>query len=148
MKHLVLVNPVNPARTGLTVNESSRFPPLGLGQVAASGIDVMQTTYLTALPGTRQFERYREEDRLLYPCFPQDWDHYDMGEVTHRPLDMTARELAQATHDANRRMYSWPVLVRKALRTLRDTRNPMATLFAWHSNLNYRRVAFASQPPG
>ncbi|MBN1887278.1 MAG: cobalamin-dependent protein, partial [Thermoflexales bacterium] len=36
MKHkLVLVNPVNPARTGLTVNKSSRFPPIGLGIVAA-----------------------------------------------------------------------------------------------------------------
>ncbi len=34
-KRLVLVNPVNPARTGLTVNASSRFPPLGLGIVAA-----------------------------------------------------------------------------------------------------------------
>jgi hypothetical protein len=32
---LVLVNPVNPARIGLTINEGSRFPPLGLGIVAA-----------------------------------------------------------------------------------------------------------------
>jgi radical SAM superfamily enzyme YgiQ (UPF0313 family) len=32
---LLLVNPVNPARTGLTVNRSSRFPPIGLGIVAA-----------------------------------------------------------------------------------------------------------------
>jgi hypothetical protein len=32
---LLLVNPVNPARTGLTVNKSSRFPPIGLGIVAA-----------------------------------------------------------------------------------------------------------------
>ena len=36
MKHkLVLINPVNPARTGLTINEGSRFPPIGLGIVAA-----------------------------------------------------------------------------------------------------------------
>ena len=34
-RKLVLVNPVNPARTGLTVNKSSRFPPIGLGIVAA-----------------------------------------------------------------------------------------------------------------
>ena len=34
-RKLVLVNPVNPVRTGLTVNKSSRFPPLGLGIVAA-----------------------------------------------------------------------------------------------------------------
>jgi hypothetical protein len=30
-----LINPVNPVRTGLTVNKSSRFPPIGLGIVAA-----------------------------------------------------------------------------------------------------------------
>ena len=69
-----------------------------------------------------------------------------MTEVTHRPLKMTAPELARVTHDANRRMYSWPVLVGKALRTLRDTRDPMAAMFAWHSNRNYRRVAFATPP--
>ena len=34
-KVLVLVNPVNPHKTGLTVNASSRFPPLGLGSIAA-----------------------------------------------------------------------------------------------------------------
>ena len=34
-RKLLLVNPVNPARTGLTVNKSSRFPPIGLGIVAA-----------------------------------------------------------------------------------------------------------------
>ncbi|PKN88996.1 MAG: hypothetical protein CVU51_02420 [Deltaproteobacteria bacterium HGW-Deltaproteobacteria-1] len=34
-RRLVLVNPVNPARVGLTVNRSSRFPPIGLGIVAA-----------------------------------------------------------------------------------------------------------------
>ena len=60
---------------------------------------------------------------------------------------MMARDLAQVTQDANRRMYSWPVLARKALRTLRDTRNPMAAMFAWQSNRNYRRVAFATPPP-
>jgi hypothetical protein len=32
---LVLINPVNPHRVGLTANVSSRFPPLGLGIVAA-----------------------------------------------------------------------------------------------------------------
>ncbi|RPJ62017.1 MAG: radical SAM protein, partial [Dehalococcoidia bacterium] len=34
-RKLVLVNPVNPSRVGLTVNKSSRFPPLGLGIIAA-----------------------------------------------------------------------------------------------------------------
>ena len=32
---LVLVNPVNPVRTGLAAYKSSRYPPIGLGIVAA-----------------------------------------------------------------------------------------------------------------
>lgn len=35
MRKLLLINPVNPHRIGLTVHVSSRFPPLGLGIVAA-----------------------------------------------------------------------------------------------------------------
>ena len=42
-------------------------------------------------------------------------------------------------------IYAWPVLLRKALRTLRETRNPAAMLFAWGSNLNYRAVAAGHQ---
>jgi len=113
-----------------------------------SGVDVMQTTFLTPLPGTRMFERCRREGRLLHARFPDDWDRYDMTEATHRPATMTAPDLTRVTHEANRRMYSWPVLLRKALRTLRATRSPSATLFAWTSNLNYRRVAFAIPDQG
>ena len=36
-----------------------------------------------------------------------------------------------------------PVLARKAARTLWETRNPTAMMFAWHSNVNYRNVALA-----
>jgi radical SAM superfamily enzyme YgiQ (UPF0313 family) len=106
-----------------------------------SGVDVMQTTFLTPLPGTRLFERLRDEGRLLYSDFPRDWERYDMTEVTHRPQGMTPERLAQALTDANRRMYAWPVLLWKTARTLWETRNPMAAMFAWQSNVNYRNVA-------
>ncbi|MCA9257824.1 MAG: B12-binding domain-containing radical SAM protein, partial [Planctomycetales bacterium] len=34
-KRLLLVNPVNRVRTGFSINDSSRFPPLGLGIIAS-----------------------------------------------------------------------------------------------------------------
>ena len=34
-KKLLLVNPVNPSRTGLAISRGFHFPPLGLGIVAA-----------------------------------------------------------------------------------------------------------------
>ncbi len=103
-----------------------------------SGVDVMQTTYLTPLPGTRLFHQLQDKGRLLYQNYPQDWDRYDMGEVVYQPKQMTPQTLAQSTAACGRRMYSWPVLARKAVRTLLATRNPIAAMFAWNSNVNYR----------
>jgi radical SAM superfamily enzyme YgiQ (UPF0313 family) len=104
------------------------------------GIDIMQKTLLTPLPGTRLFDRYQREGRLLYTNFPQDWDHYDMTELIHRPGSMDPEELDQTMQKLDRRMYSLPILFRKALITFWQTRNMMATMFAWNSNINYRNV--------
>lgn len=104
------------------------------------GIDVMQRTRLTPLPGTRLFDRYQQEGRLLYINFPQDWDHYDMTEVVHRPGSLEPEQLNQTMEKLDRRMYSLPVLFCKALITFWQTRNKIATMFAWNSNINYRNV--------
>jgi radical SAM superfamily enzyme YgiQ (UPF0313 family) len=108
-----------------------------------SGVDVMQKTFLTPLPGTRLFEQLQDEGRLLYTDFPRDWERYDMGETVHQPRGMTPETLAQVMGESSRRMYAWPVLARKAMRTLWATRNPTATMFAWQSNINYRNVSSA-----
>ena len=109
-----------------------------------SGVDVMQTTTLTPLPGTDLFARLEEEGRLLYTNTPEDWDHFDMTEVTYLPGQMCPAELSEATKRCNRKMYAAPVLMRKALRTFLATRDPMSAMFAWHSNQNYRNVALGS----
>jgi radical SAM superfamily enzyme YgiQ (UPF0313 family) len=106
-----------------------------------SGVDVMQKTFLTPLPGTRLFDQLQDEGQLLYTDFPRDWERYDMGEAVHRPLGMTPEALTQVMAESSQRMYAWPVLARKALRTLWETQNPMAAMFAWQSNVNYRNVA-------
>jgi hypothetical protein len=103
----------------------------------------MQKTFLTPLPGTRLFAQLQDEGRLLYTDFPRDWERYDMGEAVHRPRGMTPEALAQVMGESGRRMYAWPALARKALRTLWETRNPMAAMFAWQSNVNYRTVSGA-----
>ena len=105
-----------------------------------SEIDVMQTTFLTPLPGTRLFDLYQKEGRLLYTDFPKDWDHYDMTEVIYQPKDMEPLVLAQIMDDINLRMYSWPSLFFKAFHSFWDTKKMISTMFAWNSNINYRNV--------
>jgi radical SAM superfamily enzyme YgiQ (UPF0313 family) len=106
-----------------------------------NGVDVMQTTLLTPLPGTRLFERYQAGNRLLYTNYPVDWQRYDMTEVVYHPGGMNPEQLTRAMQKANQKMYSWPVLVRKALGTYCATRDAMAAMFAWSSNQNYHQVA-------
>jgi hypothetical protein len=49
----------------------------------------------------------------------------------------------QVMGESGRRTHAWPVLVRKAVRTLCRTRNPIAAMFVWQSNVNYRNVSSA-----
>lgn len=105
-----------------------------------NGIDVMQTTFLTPLPGTRLFSQYQDEDRLIYTNFPEDWSHYDMTEVVFLPDKMTPKELTAGMDRANSKMYSPFTLTKKMAKTLSSTRDFMTTMFAWSSNQNYRSV--------
>jgi radical SAM superfamily enzyme YgiQ (UPF0313 family) len=108
--------------------------------VIRCGVDVMQTTYLTPMPGTRLFDRLYQEGRLLFTYFPKDWEHYDMTEPTYRPKKIAANELARIMKALNQRMYSWPVIIYKALATFFQTRDFVSTVFALYSNMNYGGV--------
>jgi radical SAM superfamily enzyme YgiQ (UPF0313 family) len=110
-----------------------------------SDIDVMQVTFLTPLPGTRLFERLKTQGRLYYVDFPKDWDRFDMGDIVHRPKNICMSQLAETTAACQRRMYSWPALLRKVFRTGMQTRDLMTTMFAWQSNVNYRNVSFGKK---
>jgi radical SAM superfamily enzyme YgiQ (UPF0313 family) len=106
-----------------------------------SGIDVMQITYLTPLPGTRLFNKLEDEGRLLYADFPSDWVHYDMTEVVHKPLSMSREELTKVMHQSTRRLYSRHRIYRKFMKTWRATRSMTTAMWAYNSNMNYRNVA-------
>jgi radical SAM superfamily enzyme YgiQ (UPF0313 family) len=107
-----------------------------------SGIDVMQITYLTPLPGTRLFNKLKDEGRLLHTHFPSDWVHYDMTEVTYKPLSMNLEELTKVMHESSRRLYNRRTIWRKSMKTWRATRSLTTAMWAYTSNKNYRNVAF------
>ena len=106
-------------------------------------VDVMQTTFLTPLPGTRLFDTLQKEDRLLYTDFPADWDHYDMTEVVHQPGLMTPVELQEAMTKSVNRLYSQKTLYRKFVKTWWSTRRFTTAMWAYTSNKNYRTVALS-----
>ena len=109
--------------------------------ILRSGVDVMQTTYLTPLPGTRLFDTLENEGRLFYTDFPDDWRRYDMTQVIHQPLLLNPLELKNAMHESNRRLYNRRTLLRKFFMTWFATRDFTTAMWAYSSNRNYRNVA-------
>ena len=109
--------------------------------ILRSGVDVMQTTYLTPLPGTRLFGMLDEQGRLLYTDFPGDWSRYDMTEVIHNPLLMKPHELARAMAESSQRLYNRRTLYRKFIKTWYTTRDFTTAMWAYSSNCNYRNVS-------
>jgi len=74
-------------------------------------IDAAVFAILTPYPGTRIYERYVQENRIL----SRDWDLYDMGHVVFRPKKMTVEQLQEGHDWANRRFYSYPSMFKRFL---------------------------------
>ena len=111
--------------------------------IIESDVDVMQTTAMTPLPGTRLFQQFKSERRLLYTDFPRDWDRYNLTEVVFEPSAMAADEFNHTMRECLDRIYDMQILKAKAKQTLQATGRWDATEFAWESNLSYREIAMA-----
>jgi len=108
--------------------------------ILTSNVDTARVSPLIPLPGTRIFERLRQEGRLRWTDFPKDWDRYDGIELAYRPLHFTERDLVRSLCEFATGYCRWPMLMRRSFRTLGDTRSLSATGMAAWLNLKSRRL--------
>ncbi len=64
---------------------------------------------LTPFPGTRIYQRLKQEGRLL----TEDWSKYDMATVVFQPKRMTVEELQEGFWKVNRSFYSIPSMMKR-----------------------------------
>lgn len=107
-----------------------------------SSVDVVQASVLTPLPGTRSFERIAKEKRLVRNNYPDDWKRYHFIEVVHKPLKMEVHEFEKSVEKAHKKICSRFSIMIKFIRTLWNTRSLRTAVWAYHSNMNYRMMAF------
>lgn len=110
------------------------------------GVDIIQVTNLTPLPGTKMYDRYKAEGRLLATDYPSDWERYTFTETVYNPRKMTARELDEAIYElryaAAKRNWVW----KRAIRTLLRTRSLTTSLFVQGMNAGWKRMARVQAP--
>jgi radical SAM superfamily enzyme YgiQ (UPF0313 family) len=108
--------------------------------ILKSNIDAVQTTILTPLPGTRLIEKYKAESRLKYVNYPDDWDKYDMSELTYYLKNIPDDKFVYILEKHVSKIYSISAVYLRFLKTLITTKSFTSAFFALGSNMSYRNV--------
>jgi radical SAM superfamily enzyme YgiQ (UPF0313 family) len=110
------------------------------------GIDIIQITNLTPLPGTRMYERYRAAGRLLATNYPQDWERYTFVETVYHPNNMSAGELDESIYELRHLAAKHNWVWKRAFRSLLRTRSLSTALFVLGMNRGWKRLARIQAP--
>jgi radical SAM superfamily enzyme YgiQ (UPF0313 family) len=76
--------------------------------LVSSGIDIVQISILTPLPGTELMEQLQKEGRLIYQDLPKDWDKYRFSYVVHQPRGVEENTIYAGNNYIKNRIYSFP----------------------------------------
>jgi radical SAM superfamily enzyme YgiQ (UPF0313 family) len=104
--------------------------------------DSIQSTLLTPLPGTRLFERMKNEGRLVLNNFPDDWQHYGYESLVFNPTTMERKEMQDYIFSVFDKVYEPSFLKRRMLKTWWRTGSFITAYWSYMSNWNYRSMAF------
>jgi radical SAM superfamily enzyme YgiQ (UPF0313 family) len=110
------------------------------------GIDTIQITNLTPLPGTGMYDRLMREGRIFATNYPDDWERYTFVETVFHPKKMTAQRLDEVIYELRHlaAKTSWVWL--RTLRTLWMTRSITSALFIHGMNKGWKRMAKMQSP--
>jgi radical SAM superfamily enzyme YgiQ (UPF0313 family) len=113
-----------------------------------AAIDAVQATVLTPLPGTGLYKRMSANNKITYNNFPDDWERYDFVDVVFKHNNMSGEEFMHEIRKNWDALYNDKVLKRKFLRTLKQTKSPLAAIWSYGSNLQYYNMVYEGIRPG
>jgi radical SAM superfamily enzyme YgiQ (UPF0313 family) len=110
--------------------------------IRRSGINAVQATILTPMPGTPLYRRISEQNRLACTHFPDDWKYYHVMDIVFDHPKMTAQELASTMKRCWGMLYNPLRLVLLFLKTWYFTRSLRVAVWSYDTNIHYRNIVF------
>ena len=102
--------------------------------ICRNHIDAIQASVMTPLPGTRLFEKAREEGSLVHGNFPKDWERYHLFDITYQPKGLEEEEFMKHMKKCMDRVYSKWTMSKKLVETIAYTRRPLDGISAYVFN--------------
>ncbi len=109
--------------------------------IIRNNIDCPQLTVLTPYPGTSLRAELEGQGRIIH----SRWEKYDVGNVAFIPKKMTPEELQAGYNRTCKKVYSYPSIVRRGIRSLFYMRNPYRSWVFARNNTIYRKLFEVSQ---
>ncbi len=107
-----------------------------------AAIDAVQATVLTPLPGTGLFKRMKANGKIEYDNYPEDWQRYDFVDVVFKHRNMSRDVFMPEVRKNWDALYNDKTLKKKFLRTLKQTKSPLAAIWSYGSNLQYYNMVY------
>lgn len=115
-------------------------------QAVKLGIDTIQITNLTPLPGTKLYERFMAEGRIFATNYPEDWERYTFVETVYQPRKISAEKLDEIIYELRHAAANTSWVWLRTLRTLWMTRSITSALFIHGMNVGWKRMARIQLP--
>ena len=88
--------------------------------IVRSGIDIVQITILTPLPGTQLMEKLLEQNRIIFSNYPNDWDRYRFSHLVHQPEGTTEELIYTGDNHIKKKIYSFPTYQLRLIKSWRS----------------------------
>jgi len=110
------------------------------------GVDLIQITNLTPLPGTKMYDRYLKDGRIFATNYPSDWERYTFVETVYNPKNMSAERLDECIYELRHLAGREPWVWKRTLRSLIKTRSLTTAIFVHGMNAGFKRMASVQAP--
>ncbi len=115
-------------------------------QAVKLGIDTIQITNLTPLPGTRMYERFMQEGRIFATNYPEDWERYTFVETVYHPKKISADKLDEVIYELRHAAAKTRWVWLRTFRSLWMTRSITSAIFIHGMNKGWKRMAKIQLP--
>ena len=114
--------------------------------ITSCGVDTVQASILTPLPGTQVYEEFKKNNRITVSNFPYDWQRFHFGEPVYKPANIEAERLKKIMWANWCKIYNKWELRRRFVRTLITTRSFKSAYWSYVGNWQYRRISLEGAP--
>jgi radical SAM superfamily enzyme YgiQ (UPF0313 family) len=107
--------------------------------IKTSGIDILQITKPTPLPGTQLWHELLNEGRIITQDFPKDWEEFRFTKMVYKPTKMSIEDVYEGFTYLREIYYGFWQTLKRTINTLLTTKNLVTTIMAYKFNSSFRQ---------